>query len=39
MSRRDDLPDKPHRGYLLDARWRPRCGVKVPDVGSARLHL
>ena len=19
--------------------WRPRCGVKVPDVGSARLHL
>ena len=20
-------------------RWRPRSGVKVPDVGSARLHL
>jgi hypothetical protein len=19
--------------------WRPRSGVKVPDVGSARLHL
>ncbi len=29
-------------GYA-DARqafwWRPRSGVKVPDVGSARLHL
>ena len=24
---------------LDEARWRPRSGVKVPDVGSARLHL
>ena len=22
-----------------NAGWRPRSGVKVPDVGSARLHL
>ena len=25
--------------FERERRWRPRSGVKVPDVGSARLHL
>ena len=26
-------------GQNAEIGWRPRSGVKVPDVGSARLHL
>ena len=30
---------KLRRTWVTGAGWRPRSGVKVPDVGSARLHL
>ena len=29
----------PGNSTVSETWWRPRSGVKVPDVGSARLHL